>query len=130
MLATALAPTRVAHADDKPPTPEQMEQAKKAFGEGKALHDQGKLAEAIEKFKESYRLSKRPQLLYNIAFTMDEAKQDLALFYYEKYLKDAPADAGQRPSVTDRVKALEQQKLGVAWQAHDRRSPAGAPTPA
>ena len=43
---------RAALADDKP-TPEQMEQAKAAYAEGKAFHDAGKLPEAIDKFKES-----------------------------------------------------------------------------
>lgn len=107
-FATALAPA-AALADDAP-TPQQMEAAKKAFGEGRKLHEQGKHAEAIEKFKESYRLSKNPLLLYNIAFTMDEAKEeDMALFYYRKFLKDAPPDAAQRAVVAERVKVLEQK---------------------
>jgi hypothetical protein len=102
----ALAP-RVALAD---PTPDQMEAAKKAFVEGKALHDQGKLADAVEKFKESYRLSKNPLLLYNIGFTYDELKNaNLALVYYRQFLSEAPASATQRPEVADRVKALEKE---------------------
>ncbi len=110
VIAAALAPARAALADDKP-TPEQMEQAKAAYTEGKAFHDAGKLPEAIDKFKESYRLSKRPVLLYNIALTMDEAKQDLALFYYQKYLTDAPATDANRPAATARVKDLEAAAL-------------------
>jgi tetratricopeptide (TPR) repeat protein len=107
-LVLALIAPAPALADDPPPTPEQIEAAKKAFGEGKKLHEQGKYAEAIEKFKESYRLSKNPLLLYNIGFTMDEAKEaDMALFYYRKFLKEAPPEAEQRASVTERVKALE-----------------------
>jgi tetratricopeptide (TPR) repeat protein len=110
-IALALLAPAIAAADDPPPpTPAQLEQAKKAFNEGKKLHEAGKHAEAVEKFKESYRLSKNPLLLYNIAFTFDEAKEeDMALFYYRKFLKDAPPDAAQRPLVTDRVKALEKQ---------------------
>src|SRR4029079_2826324 len=93
-----------------PPTPEQLEAAKKAFGEGKKLHSQGKYAEAIEKFKESYRLSRKPDLLYNIGFTMDEAKEaDMALYYYRKFLREAPPEADPRPTVAERVKVLEQQ---------------------
>jgi len=104
-----LAPTR-ALADDAAPTPAQLAAAKKAYAEGKALHDKGNLPEAIEKFKESFRLSKNPLLLYNIGFTMDEAGQkDLALFYYRKFLADAPPTADQRATVTERVKALEKE---------------------
>ena len=116
VLATVSAP---AYADDAAPTPEQLDQAKKAYGEGKALHDAGKLTEAVDKFKESYRLSKNPLLLYNIGFTLDEAKQkDLALFYYRKFLSDAPKEAKQRGEVTDRVKALEQE-----FMDHDLTKP-------
>jgi hypothetical protein len=111
-LAAMIAPMHLAFADEPPPTAEQLEAAKKAFAEGKTLHDQGRLPEAIEKFKESYRLSRNPVLLYNIAFTMDEANQkDLALTYYRKFLSDAPPAAPQRPTVSDRVKVLEKEKL-------------------
>ena len=107
----AMAPVRSAFADD-PPTKEQLEQAKQAFEDGKALHDQGKLLEAVEKFKESYRLSKNPLLLYNIGLTLDEAGQkDNALLYYRKFLSDAPATAAQRATAADRVKVLEKEKL-------------------
>jgi hypothetical protein len=94
------------------PTKEQLEQAKAAFAEGKSLHDQGKLPEAVEKFKESYRLSQNPLLLYNIGFTLDEAGQkDNALLYYRKFLSDAPPTAAQRKTVEERVKQLEKEKL-------------------
>jgi tetratricopeptide (TPR) repeat protein len=109
-LAMVIAVPIVAMADEAPPTPAQLDQAKKAFAEGKKLHDAGKLPESIEKFKESYRLSKNPLLLYNIGLTMEEAgMEDLALFYYRKFLTDAPQDAGQRPTVTERVKVLEKK---------------------
>jgi hypothetical protein len=53
-----------AWAEDPAPSKEQLEAAKKAFGEGKTLYDEQKFAEAVEKFKESYRLSRNPLLLY------------------------------------------------------------------
>jgi hypothetical protein len=120
-----------AHADDAaPPTPAQLAAAKKAYADGKALHDKGNLPEAIEKFKESYRLSKNPLLLYNIGFTMDEAGQkDLALFYYRKFLADAPPTADQRPSVTERVKALEKEfNPGATQSATDTKTDAKTDT--
>lgn len=110
VLAAAFAKAAPAYADDPPPTAAQLEAAKKAFLDGKKLHDAGKLPESIEKFKESYRLSKNPLLLYNIGLTMEEAgMEDLALFYFRKFLSDAPADAAQRPTVVERVKVLEKK---------------------
>jgi len=111
-IAALLAPMASRAWADDAPTKEQLEAAKKAYGDGKAMHDAGKLPEAIEKFKESYRLSHNAVLLYNIALTLDENKQtDNALFYYRKFLSDAPPDAAQRKAATDRVKQLEQEKL-------------------
>ncbi|HEY1557772.1 MAG TPA: hypothetical protein VGF94_23230 [Kofleriaceae bacterium] len=111
-IALALAiysPTR-ALADEPPPTAEQLDAAKKAFADGKALHDAGNLLDAVEKFKESYRLSKNPVLLYNIGLTFEEAgTKDLALMYFHKFLTDAPADAAERPTVLEHVKALEKE---------------------
>lgn len=129
LLATALvafAPT-VAFADDPPPTAAQLDAAKKAFAEGKKLHDQGKLLDAVSKFQESYRLSKKPTLLYNIAVTMEEAKEnDLALVYYRKFLADAPADAVQREEVMAKVKDLEK---GLNLGTTTNPPPTNPPTP-
>jgi hypothetical protein len=109
-VAALLVVPAVALAEDPAPTPAQIAKAKKAFQEGKKLHEQKKLPEAIEKFKESYNLSKNPLLLYNIGLTMDEAgMEDLALFYYRKFLADAPADAQQRETVTERAAVLEKK---------------------
>jgi tetratricopeptide (TPR) repeat protein len=114
-----------AQPNDAPPTPAQIEQAKKAFGEGKKLHDAGKLPEAIEKFKESYRLSKNPLLLYNIGLTMEEAgMDDLALFYYRKFVKDAPQDAAQRATVNERVAVLEKKFASGAPAPSEPAKPA------
>lgn len=93
-----------------PPTPEQLEQAKQAFLAGKTLFDEKKFEEAAEKFKESYRLSRNPLLLYNVAFTFDQLGQkEMAVFYYKKFLSDAPAEAAQRPDATARLKVLEKE---------------------
>jgi hypothetical protein len=118
LTALAAVPASVAWADDPAPTPAQLEKAKQAFQEGKKLHDAGKLPEAIEKFKESYNLSKNPVLLYNIGLTMEEASSDdLALIYYRKFLSDAPADAAQRAEVTDRVAAITKKLAGTTTEA-------------
>jgi hypothetical protein len=97
------------------PTQEQLDQAKKAYGEGKRLFDAKKFADAVDKFKESYRLSRNPLLLYNVGFTLDQkGDRDLAIFYYKKFLSDAPADAAPRVEVTARLKVLEAAKAADA----------------
>lgn len=98
-----------AFADDHP-TPAQIDAAHDAYAQGKALHDKGDFLGAVEKFKESYQLSKNPLLLYNIALTMEEAGgKDLALLYYRKFMTDAPPTADQRATAADRIKALEKE---------------------
>jgi hypothetical protein len=110
LLTAALAPT--ARADEPAPTKEQLALAKQAFEEGNALYKAGKLAEAIDKLKESYRLSRNAFLLYNIGHTYDQLGQhDMVLFYYRKFLAAAPASAPMRDSVAKRVAALEQENV-------------------
>ncbi len=115
-IAVVLGLAAAAHADG--PSPADLAKAKKAYVEGKDLHDKHKLDEAVVKFKESYRLSKNPLLLYNIGLTYEEMgvdTEDLALVNYRKFLADAPADAAQRPDVEARIAAL-QKKLGTGTE--------------
>jgi len=113
-LATALAATATSStAYAQAPSQADLDKAKKAFMEGKAFHEGGKYEEAISKYKEAYKLSKKPVLLYNIAIAMEEAQMDdLALMNFRKFLAEAdPADP-QRPTAETKVKMLE-KKLGV-----------------
>lgn len=117
--APADAPAADAPAADAPapapaaPSPEDLEKAKNAFLEGKQLFDQEKFQEAVARFKESYRLSKNPLLLYNIGFTLDQlGDAQMALFYYEKFLADADETAANRDAASERVAALKGEAAG------------------
>jgi tetratricopeptide (TPR) repeat protein len=111
LATTTIVSTTPAHAQQ--PSPADMKKAKEAFDAGKAAHAAGKFDEAIEKYKIAYTLSKKPVLLYNVAVAMaDAGMDDLALINFRKYLKEAPADDGQRPDAEAKVKALE-TKLGI-----------------
>ncbi len=102
-----IAPAARVHAD---PTATELDKAKKEFGAGKIAFDAGDFPEAASHFKTSYNLSKKPALLYNVALANESGGQDdIALFYYRKFLSDAPADAPQRADVTERVKTLEKK---------------------
>lgn len=101
--ATSLSPAAFAQAKPKPADPapqpaapaapdaKAIEEAKKHFAQGKKLLDAGDSKGAVEEFKEAYRLSKNPILLYNIGFVYDSLHdKPLALHYYQKFLDDAP----------------------------------------
>jgi hypothetical protein len=106
----ALAPARSALA--KPPTEADLAQAKTVFGEGRKLFDAGNFAEAAEKFKESYKLSKKPLLLYNIALAFDKAGNNKqALFFYRTFLAEGDKADKNRKEAEGRVKILEKEQL-------------------
>lgn len=74
------------------PAPPQaaLDAAKKRFAEGQRLFDAGDRRGAVEAFKEAYRLTRNPLLLYNIAFVYDKLDDaSLALHYYVKFVEDA-----------------------------------------
>ena len=127
-VAAMLGAPTIALADE--PTPAQIAKAKKAFQDGKKLHAAGKHMEAVEKFKLSYNLSKNPLLLYNIALVMDESgvMEDLALYYYRKFLAETPEDAAQRDVATERVKVLE-KKFGVGGTTEPAKPDPTKPDP-
>jgi hypothetical protein len=111
-LLVMLAAAPFARAEDSAPTPDQVDAAKKAFNEGKALYDAGKLPEALDRFKESYRLSRNPFLLYNIAHTYDQSGDKAkALYYYQKFLATAPADAAPRDDASKRAASLAAEQI-------------------
>jgi len=62
---------------------------------------------ALKYFEEAYELSKRPELLYNIATTADRLRRDeAALSAYRQYLLELP-EANNRGAVETRIATLE-----------------------
>lgn len=119
-----IAPASTAFAQ----SPGDLEKAKKEFLAGKKAFDAGDFAEAASHFKTSYNLSKKPTLLYNVGLANESGGQDdIALFYYRKYLADAPADDAQRADVTERVKTLE-KKFGGGTTTTTTPPPGGENT--
>jgi hypothetical protein len=111
----ALSPAHAQPAQSAPPSQAELAQAKKAFEEGNALFKAGKIAEAIEKLKESFRLSRNPFLLYNIGHAYDQLGQkDMVLFYYRKFQASAPANAPMKAGVDKRVAELEAENVQAA----------------
>ena len=102
-----------AHAQKKDaqkgaPTADELDKGKEHFARGKKLFDKKDFKGAVKEFKESFRLTRNPLLLYNIGYTFDQlGDKSLALFYYQKYLEQAPATDGNRQAAEGRVQVLE-----------------------
>jgi tetratricopeptide (TPR) repeat protein len=105
---TTVIPSLTRTAQAQKPSDKDLEAAKEAFAKGKTSFDKGNFGDAVEFFKESYRLSKNPVLLFNIALTFERLmNKEMAIFYYKKFLEDAPADAQQRPDAEKSLATLE-----------------------
>lgn len=84
-----------------------LETAKRHFKQGVAFADAGNCGGAIVEFEAAYNIIPRPNALYNIAQCQERLfRYDLAIQYYERYLKEAPADAADRPAVEAALKTL------------------------
>src|ERR1700680_249528 len=73
------------------PPSDDLGAAKAHFAAGSAYYDQANYADAVKEFNEAYRLSKRTDLLYNIAVCYERLGQyDSAIQALQKYLTDKP----------------------------------------
>jgi tetratricopeptide (TPR) repeat protein len=93
-LTGPLAPRMARAADPPAPDAASLEEAKRRFAEGQRLFERGELKPAVEEFKEAFRLTRNPLLLYNIGFVYDRlGDEPLALHYYTKFVDEAQDDA-------------------------------------
>lgn len=123
-LILAASPGRAgAQAADEPQAA-RVEEAKALFTAGRVAFEGGRFADALRYFQQSYDLSQRPALLYNIGLAHDRLRDDdEALKAFEAYLAALP-DAENRIEVETRAQALRE---GLARRAQGLPP---APTPA
>jgi hypothetical protein len=108
LAAPAAAQKKDAPAQKGAPTADELAKGKEHFARGKKLFDKKNYKGAVLEFKESFRLTRNPLLLYNIGYTFDQlGEKSLALFYYQKYLQQAPESDGNRQQAEARVQVLE-----------------------
>ena len=91
-LAYVLLPTTPSFAQEDLAT----KQAKQHFQKGMQYFQAGDFPNAVTELKEAYKIKRLPALLFNIGQTyrkMDDT--DMAIFYFDKFLKEAPANAPQ-----------------------------------
>jgi len=83
--------------------------ARELFEKGRAAWDEGRFREAWEYWHHSYRLSRRPELLYNVGQAADRLRMDReALEAFRLYLEKNP-DASNRKEVENRIRILERE---------------------
>ncbi len=97
-------------AGEAPPQggPEHDDQAARwLFNSAREAFEAGDYESALDRFEQSYRLSNRPALLYNIGTTLDRLRRDAdALAAFERYLELVP-DSANRSEIEARVIVLQ-----------------------
>ena len=92
-LAVALAVATPAHAQS-----ESDDQARGLFDAGQSAYEAGRFADAERYFRESYELSGRAELLYNIALSAEQARHDqAAIDAYRAFLEALPSSPRAGP---------------------------------
>lgn len=93
-----------------------IEAAKNHFGAGKAYYDERRWEDALREFKEAYRLSKKPALLYNIALCNERLlRYEEAVEVLRNYLRidpNAEDKAGIERKVADLDTAIKNTRPG------------------
>jgi tetratricopeptide (TPR) repeat protein len=111
------------------PTANDQEAAKAHFMAGSAYYEQANYSDAVKEFTEAYRLSQRPDLLYNIALAYERLeKWDDAIDALQKYLRDKP-DAQDRAIIQTRIDNLEKRRDAAHPQPPLHETPREAEIP-
>jgi hypothetical protein len=102
--------------------------AKEHYKLGLDAYKTGKYPEAIKELKKAYLLKRLPALLLNIGATYRKmADLDNAVYYYKKYLAEAP-DAKDRGDVEKTLAELEHEKPGAGAHASAAAAEPSAPS--
>lgn len=109
----------IAHADSRA-------EAKRHFRAGMARIEAGDVPGGIAELERAYALRPHPAVQFNIARAAEGVgDRDRALTAWRRYLEDVPND----PVATERIRALEAQRLQPAAPAPPDPAPPAAPPP-
>lgn len=104
------------------------ELAKRQFKAGEAYYERGDYEAALAEFEKSYRNSRKPKLLFNIALTLEKLKRyQEALDAYRLYLQ-AESDSSLQGFVESQITLLE-DLLAKVREAEAQAAPATSPPP-
>lgn len=106
------------------------EEARHLFEAGQTAFEAGEFERALTYFEDAYRLSRRPQLLYNIGVAADRVRNDArALAAFRQYLRELPQSPNRR-EVEARVRFLENSVGGTSAPATTATTTPATMTPA
>jgi tetratricopeptide (TPR) repeat protein len=116
--------SKAAEAAKAPSDAEQMrsldEEARERFELGRSLYNAGRFQQAAEEFGEAYKLSGRPQLLYNLyVANRDAANWEPAIDALRGYLDKVP-DAPDAVNLRARLASLELQAAQQKQQREEQ----------
>lgn len=111
-LAVALASTLLwTGAAGAQPRPDREETARTRFAEGQAAYQAGDFPRAAEAFLAAYRAVASPEIAFNIAKVHERMGDlDVAIRYYELYLRRAEIEESEAAHVRDVVDRLKAEK--------------------
>ena len=101
--------------------------ARQLYRRGTSYYDEGRYEEAVQAFQESYRLSGRPLLLFNIANAFERlGRYDQALSTLRRYA--VSARESEQEQIRARIAALE-ERVAEQQREEEERQRAEAPPP-
>jgi tetratricopeptide (TPR) repeat protein len=110
VLTAAILAYAAPAAAQAPPTQADEDAAKAHFLAGSAYYEQANYADAVKEFIEAHRLSKRPDLLYNISVCYERlGRWDDAIASLQQYLTERP-EAPDRAVIESRIANYEQRR--------------------
>jgi tetratricopeptide (TPR) repeat protein len=88
---------------------ERVEEGRLLFMAAQRAFDAGRYPDALSSFERSYELAEDPQILYNIAITLDRLRRDEeALEAFRMYLRLQPSTTDRR-DIEARIRVIEDQ---------------------
>ena len=119
-----------AFAQDAPTEPPsaQEQEARALFEAGRAAFNDGRFEDSLGYFRQSYELSGRPELLFNIGTSADRLRLNQeALDAFERYLAALP-DAPNRREVEGRIRVLRRAMVATPEEAARTETAEPAPS--
>lgn len=91
------------------PSDEEVARARTLFQEGIRDYDAGRLREALEKMREAYRITRTPELAFNVGRVYERIGENAqAIRHFEIYLREARPTPQERADIELRIRNMRE----------------------